>query len=166
MQIEELPNTLRGFDSRDPNVSLHLCTLRVTSWTSPRIHSLAVHVRPLQLSLPGGRRRTPGRIGRHPQRRGGRRHFQPPWVHGIGVQLRHYPCPGLAQNWGGGGGWFDDSQSLGLSSLREAQNRLQWPFPNNNHVPIWVWLKVKQEGQTAGFGPCFHWGKPCWYRSF
>ena len=21
---------------------------------------------------------------------------------------------------------------------------------------IWVWLKIKQEGQTAGFGPCFH----------
>ena len=21
---------------------------------------------------------------------------------------------------------------------------------------IWVWLKMKQEGQTAGFGPCFH----------
>ena len=20
----------------------------------------------------------------------------------------------------------------------------------------WVWLKIKQEGQTAGFGPCFH----------
>ena len=23
-------------------------------------------------------------------------------------------------------------------------------------VPFWVWLKIKQEGQTAGFGPCFH----------
>ena len=22
--------------------------------------------------------------------------------------------------------------------------------------PKWVWLKIKQEGQTAGFGPCFH----------
>ena len=21
---------------------------------------------------------------------------------------------------------------------------------------MWVWLKIKQEGQTAGFGPCFH----------
>ena len=21
---------------------------------------------------------------------------------------------------------------------------------------IWVWLKIKREGQTAGFGPCFH----------
>ena len=21
---------------------------------------------------------------------------------------------------------------------------------------IWVWLKIKQEGQTAGVGPCFH----------
>ena len=21
---------------------------------------------------------------------------------------------------------------------------------------VWVWLKIKQEGQTAGFGPCFH----------
>ena len=22
--------------------------------------------------------------------------------------------------------------------------------------PVWVWLKIKQEGQHAGFGPCFH----------
>ena len=22
--------------------------------------------------------------------------------------------------------------------------------------PIWVWLKIIREGQTAGFGPCFH----------
>ena len=22
--------------------------------------------------------------------------------------------------------------------------------------PIWLWLKIKPEGQTAGFGPCFH----------
>ena len=21
---------------------------------------------------------------------------------------------------------------------------------------VWLWLKNKQEGQTAGFGPCFH----------
>ena len=26
----------------------------------------------------------------------------------------------------------------------------------NMIAPIWVWLKVKQEGQTAGSGPCFH----------
>ena len=23
-------------------------------------------------------------------------------------------------------------------------------------ISIWVWLKIKEEGQTAGFGPCFH----------
>ena len=23
-------------------------------------------------------------------------------------------------------------------------------------MKIWVWLKINQEGQTAGFGPCFH----------
>ena len=23
-------------------------------------------------------------------------------------------------------------------------------------VHIWMWLKIKLEGQTAGFGPCFH----------
>ena len=23
-------------------------------------------------------------------------------------------------------------------------------------VDSWVWLKIKQGGQTAGFGPCFH----------
>ena len=23
-------------------------------------------------------------------------------------------------------------------------------------VTIWVWLKIKDLGQTAGFGPCFH----------
>ena len=23
-------------------------------------------------------------------------------------------------------------------------------------LPIWVWLKIKEEGQTADFGPCFH----------
>ena len=22
--------------------------------------------------------------------------------------------------------------------------------------PIWVWLNIQQEGQTAGVGPCFH----------
>ena len=25
----------------------------------------------------------------------------------------------------------------------------------NFEKPMWVWLKIKQEGQTAGFGPCF-----------
>ena len=24
------------------------------------------------------------------------------------------------------------------------------------YIYIWAWLKIKQEGQTAGFGPCFH----------
>ena len=23
-------------------------------------------------------------------------------------------------------------------------------------IPCWVWLKIKQQGQTAGCGPCFH----------
>ena len=22
--------------------------------------------------------------------------------------------------------------------------------------PTWMWLKIKKQGQTAGFGPCFH----------
>ena len=26
----------------------------------------------------------------------------------------------------------------------------------NSQFSVWVWLKMKQEGQTAGFGPCFH----------
>ena len=25
-----------------------------------------------------------------------------------------------------------------------------------NQSNMWLWLKIKQEGQTAGFGPCFH----------
>ena len=28
------------------------------------------------------------------------------------------------------------------------------PRPQNQGR--WEWLKIKQEGQTAGFGPCFH----------
>ena len=33
---------------------------------------------------------------------------------------------------------------------------------------LWVWLKIKQEGQTAGFGPCFFTSqtKPCWNSGF
>ena len=27
---------------------------------------------------------------------------------------------------------------------------------NVSNAGKWVWLKIKQEGQTAGFGPCFH----------
>ena len=39
----------------------------------------------------------------------------------------------------------------------------QWRLPslktNTTRVPSpknWVWLKIKLEGRTAGFGPCFH----------
>ena len=28
--------------------------------------------------------------------------------------------------------------------------------PKTIHCDIWVWLKINQEGQTAGFGSCFH----------
>ena len=34
--------------------------------------------------------------------------------------------------------------------------RLQW----GTTYLVWVWLKIKQEGQTAGFGPCFHFPGP------
>ena len=29
-------------------------------------------------------------------------------------------------------------------------------FKPNTPRATWAWLKIKQEGQTAGFGPCFH----------
>ena len=29
-------------------------------------------------------------------------------------------------------------------------------FPEAQLLATWVWLKIKQEGQTAGFRPCFH----------
>ena len=43
---------------------------------------------------------------------------------------------------------FSSRFSLGKPDLEASQGS---PF-----FSIWVWLKIKQEGQTAGFGPCFH----------
>ena len=39
-------------------------------------------------------------------------------------------------------------------------------FQDSESLVSWVWLKIKQQGQTAGFGPCFHQGKPFWYSDF
>ena len=46
-----------------------------------------------------------------------------------------------------------------------AEPRSQPSMHSTSHqpkaIPRWVWLKIKQEGQTAGFGPCFHFpGQP------
>ena len=50
---------------------------------------------------------------------------------------------------------------LNLSPLRARTNsRLAGGFGDHPNatlkLAIWVWLKINQEGQTAGFGPCFH----------
>ena len=45
------------------------------------------------------------------------------------------------------------SQSLDSASV----SRLSFPGPGPSPLySVWVWLKIKQQGQTAGFGPCFH----------
>ena len=44
-----------------------------------------------------------------------------------------------------------DGPSALAASLRVASRRF---------VGVWVWLKIKQPGQSAGFGPCFHLGQP------
>ena len=53
------------------------------------------------------------------------------------------------------GAWFDamDVDRTGDLDLDEVLGALALP---SAHFPIWVWLKIKQEGQTAGFGPRFH----------
>ena len=44
-------------------------------------------------------------------------------------------------------------------SLLEFQATWLWVknrCPKRNPGKKWRWLKIKQEGQTAGLGPCFH----------
>ena len=59
---------------------------------------------------------------------------------------------------------FSDSDTeRGLDGLKQVS----WPEKRSslccpsaqqgfNSNESWMWLKIKQEGQTAGFGPCFH----------
>ena len=55
-------------------------------------------------------------------------------------------------------------RSLSNTAFSAGKQKPFWATASENHSCIlrnvgfsnWVWLKIKQEGQTAGFGPCFH----------
>ena len=50
--------------------------------------------------------------------------------------------------------------SFAAECLRIGTFAVRWecrmPFKRCHPNRIWVWLKIKREGQTVGFGPCFH----------
>ena len=56
------------------------------------------------------------------------------------------------------------AQGPTLNQGNPHQMKVPTPFLSKSTRPsrhpsdchIWVWLKLKQEGQTAAFGPCFH----------
>ena len=64
------------------------------------------------------------------------------------------------------------ASDLGVSVARVESEACGWAvrWPHNLRYEViwrdiralaiqtWVWLKITQEGQTAGFGPCFHLG--------
>ena len=46
------------------------------------------------------------------------------------------------------------STDFGLPKVGASQTG--WHLCSVELMGTWVWLKIEQEGQTAGFGPCVH----------